>query len=459
MITKVLMPKLSDAMETGKVIKWLKKVGEPVKGGDVIAEIETDKANVEIEAFGTGVLRKIIVEEGGQVPVGDLIGVIADPADDISSVAAGAAKPATAAPAPAPAAAAARPAPAPVAPAGAGAIPHMETYQSVPATTAVVPMAPVAAATAAPAGGRVKASPLARKIAGQTGVDLRVIQGTGPGGRIIRRDVEAAASAPRPAAPLGVPAVAAQPAVGPRPAPAPLPQFVIPPRPDVEFEDVAMSPMRTAIAKRMPMSKAPIPHFYVTSEVDMDAASVLREQLNALEGQPKVSVTDMVIKAVALALLKNPGVNAQLNGPAIRVHHRAHIGIAVALDQGLITPVLRDCDLKPLGRIALESRDLAERARGGKLRAQEMTGATFSVSNLGMFDVEEFSAIINPPEGAILAVGSVLQKPVVDGGEIRVGRRMKMTISCDHRVMDGAMGARFLQDLKRLLEEPLRLLV
>jgi pyruvate dehydrogenase E2 component (dihydrolipoamide acetyltransferase) len=459
MITKVLMPKLSDAMETGKVIKWLKKVGEPVKGGDVIAEIETDKANVEIEAFGTGVLRKIIVEEGGQVPVGDLIGVIADTADDISSVAAGAAKPATAAPAPAPAAAAARPAPAPVAPAGAGAIPHMETYQSVPATTAVVPMAPVAAATAAPAGGRVKASPLARKIAGQTGVDLRVIQGTGPGGRIIRRDVEAAASAPRPAAPLGVPAVAAQPAVGPRPAPAPLPQFVIPPRPDVEFEDVAMSPMRTAIAKRMPMSKAPIPHFYVTSEVDMDAASVLREQLNALEGQPKVSVTDMVIKAVALALLKNPGVNAQLNGPAIRVHHRAHIGIAVALDQGLITPVLRDCDLKPLGRIALESRDLAERARGGKLRAQEMTGATFSVSNLGMFDVEEFSAIINPPEGAILAVGSVLQKPVVDGGEIRVGRRMKMTISCDHRVMDGAMGARFLQDLKRLLEEPLRLLV
>ena len=459
MITKVLMPKLSDAMETGKVIKWLKKVGEPVKGGDVIAEIETDKANVEIEAFGTGVLRKIIVEEGGQVPVGDLIGVIADPADDISSLAAGTAKPATAAPAPAPAAAAARPAPAPVAPAGAGAIPHMETYQSVPATTAVVPMAPVAAATAAPAGGRVKASPLARKIAGQTGVDLRVIQGTGPGGRIIRRDVEAAASAPRPAAPLGVPAVAAQPAVGPRPAPAPLPQFVIPPRPDVEFEDVAMSPMRTAIAKRMPMSKAPIPHFYVTSEVDMDAASVLREQLNALEGQPKVSVTDMVIKAVALALLKNPGVNAQLNGPAIRVHHRAHIGIAVALDQGLITPVLRDCDLKPLGRIALESRDLAERARGGKLRAQEMTGATFSVSNLGMFDVEEFSAIINPPEGAILAVGSVLQKPVVDGGEIRVGRRMKMTISCDHRVMDGAMGARFLQDLKRLLEEPLRLLV
>jgi pyruvate dehydrogenase E2 component (dihydrolipoamide acetyltransferase) len=191
----------------------------------------------------------------------------------------------------------------------------------------------------------------------------------------------------------------------------------------------------------------------------MDAAWRLREQLNELEGQPKISVTDMVIKATALALLKNPGVNSQLNGPAIRVHHRAHIGIAVALDQGLITPVLRDCDVKPLGRIAIESRDLAARARGGKLRAQEMSGATFSISNLGMYDVEEFSAIINPPEGAILAVGSVRQQPVVEEGEIRVGRRMKMTISCDHRVMDGAMGARFLQDVKRLLEEPLRLLV
>jgi len=455
MITKVLMPKLSDAMETGKVIKWLKKEGDPVKGGDVVAEIETDKANVEIEAFGAGIFRKIVVGEGQQVPVGELIAVIADPADDISSVTAAPTKPAAAAPS-APAAAPApapRPAPAP----GAAApvpLPAMESYQSVPATTAVVPMAPAAAAAAAPAGGRVKASPLARKIAGQTGVDLRVIQGTGPGGRIIRRDVEAAMGAPRPAA-----APAAAPAAPLRPAAAARPAFVIPPRPDVEFEDVPMSSMRAAIAKRMPMSKAPVPHFYVTSEVAMDEASALRERLNALDGQPRVSVTDMVIKAVALALLRNPGVNAQLNGQAIRVHHRAHIGLAVALDQGLITPVLRDCDVKPLARIAVESRDLADRARGGKLRVQELSGATFSISNLGMYDVEEFSAIINPPEGAILAVGSVLQKPVVEDGELRVGRRMKMTISCDHRVMDGAMGARFLQDVKRLLEEPLRLLV
>jgi pyruvate dehydrogenase E2 component (dihydrolipoamide acetyltransferase) len=453
MITKVFMPKLSDAMETGKVVKWLKKEGDPVKGGDLLVEVETDKANVEIEAFGAGVLRKIVVAEGGTVPVGEMIGVIADPTEDISSMAAAAAKPAPAAAAPAP-----KPAPAPAAaPAAAGPLPGMESYQSVPATTAVVALAPAATAAPAPTDGRVKASPLARKIAGQAGVDLRLIQGTGPGGRIIRRDVEAAQAAPRPAA---VPAGAPQPAGAPRPTAVPArPQFVIPPRPEAEFEDVAMSPMRAAIAKRMPMSKAPVPHFYVTSEVAMDEVWALRERLNALDGQPKISVTDMVIKAVALALLKNPGVNAQLNGQAIRVHHRAHIGIAVALDQGLITPVLRDCDVKPLARIAVESRDLAARARGGKLRAQEISGATFSISNLGMYDVEEFSAIINPPEGAILAVGSVLQKPVVEDGELRVGRRMKMTISCDHRVMDGAMGARFLQDVKRLLEEPLRLLV
>jgi pyruvate dehydrogenase E2 component (dihydrolipoamide acetyltransferase) len=442
MITKVLMPKLSDAMETGKVIKWLKKEGDAVKGGDVIAEIETDKANVEIEAFGGGVLRKIVVGEGGQVPVGDMIGVIADPADDIGSVAT-APSPRPAAPSPAPSAA-----PAPAKP---DPLPAMESYKSAPATNAVVPMS--ATPTQTPGrDGRVKASPLARKVAAQSGVDLRLLQGTGPGGRIVRRDVETAAAAPRPA----VAPAAAAPAAAAAPS---RPQFVIPQRSEAEYEDKPLSPMRAIIAKRMPLSKAPVPHFYVTSEVSMDRAWALRAELNGLEGQPKVSVTDMVIKACALALLKNPGVNAQLQGQSLRVFHRAHIGIAVALDEGLITPVLRDCDVKPLAQIAVDARDLAERARGGKLRAQEFSGATFSVSNLGMYDVEEFSAIINPPEGAILAVGSVLEKPVAEGGQVRVGRRMKMTISCDHRVMDGAMGARFLQDVKRLLEEPLRLLV
>ncbi len=442
MITKVLMPKLSEAMETGKVIQWLKKEGETVKGGDVIAEIETDKANVEIEAFGSGVLRKIVVTPGGEVPVGELIGIIADPTEDISGVASA---PTTSRPA-------GTSAPAPAAP--AAAVPAMETYQSVPATSQVVPVAPAAASAAGlvPSAGRVKASPLARKVAGQAGVDLRLIQGSGPGGRIVRRDVEAAVAAPRSVAPAPAPPAQA-PAAPARPA------FVIPPRQDAEYEDLALSPIRAVIAKRMPLSKAPVPHFYVTAEVAMDRAWVLREELNALEGQPKVSVNDLIIKACALALRKNPGVNASLQGQAIRVHHRAHIGVAVALDQGLITPVLRDCDIKPLSQIAVEARDLAERARGGKLRVPEMSGATFSISNLGMFDVDEFSAIINPPEGAILAVGSVLEKPVMADGEVRIGRRVKLTLSCDHRVMDGAMGARFLQDVRRLLQEPLRLLV
>jgi len=304
-----------------------------------------------------------------------------------------------------------------------------------PAAIVSAPAAvPVAGVGQGAQGGRVKASPLAKKIAAQTGVDLRLIQGSGPGGRIIRRDVEAAGSS---AAPAAMPAAVA----------------------GAEFEDVPLSPIRAAIARRMPLSKAPVPHFYVTSEVAMDRAWELREQLNALEGQPKISVNDLVIRACALTLLKHPGVNASLQGDAIRVFHRAHIGIAVALDDGLITPVLRDCHAKPLAQIAVEARDLAERARNRKLRASELSGATFSISNLGMFDVAEFSAIINPPEGAILAVGSVRRVPVVDDTGLGVGRRMMLTVSCDHRVMDGAMGARFLQDVKRLLEEPLRLLV
>ena len=466
MITKVLMPKLSDAMETGKVIKWLKKEGDKVKGGDIIAEIETDKANVEIEAFGSGVLRKVIVDEGGEVPVGDLIAVIADPAENIDTVVAAAPKAPAAAPAAPPAAAKPAAAPTQRAP---GPLPVTETYKSTPETGKVVPMTPesgrpqpasMAAAAAAPGGprlvastpvpgGRVKASPLAKKIAAQGGVDLSGLHGSGPGGRIVRRDVEEAlAAGPAPAAAPAARAAA--------PARAP---FVVPPRSDAEYEDVPLTPIRATIAKRMPLSKGPVPHFYVTSEVAMDRAAELRTELNSLEGSAKISVNDFVIRACALALMRHSGVNASLQGQAIRMHHRAHIGLAVALDAGLITAVLRDCDVKPLVQIAAEARDLAERARAGKLRASELSGATFTISNLGMFDVEEFSAIINPPEGAILAVGSMLEKPVVVDGALAVGRRMKMTISSDHRVMDGAMGARFLQDVKRLLEEPLRLLV
>jgi pyruvate dehydrogenase E2 component (dihydrolipoamide acetyltransferase) len=387
-----------------------------------------------MEAFGAGVLRKILVPAGERAPVGTLIGVIAEPGEDIAPVLAEAGRPGPAAKA-APAVS-----PAPAAPAPTSVAPVAVPTPVVSAPAAAVPAAPVAE--------RLRVSPLARKVAAQAGLDLRLLQGTGPGGRIIRRDVEAATKAGTVVAPA---AAAAAPAPALRPV-----------RPDVagpEYEVVALTPMRAAIAKQMPLSKAPVPHFYVTSEVAMDSAWELRQELNALEGQPKISVNDLVVRACALALTEHPRVNASFQGDAVRVYHRAHIGIAVALDDGLITPVLRNCESKALAQIAIESRDLAERARARKLRAQELSGATFSISNLGMYDVAEFSAIINPPEGAILAVGSVRQVPVVAGPGLGVGRRMNVTLSCDHRVMDGAMGARFLQTVKRLLEEPLRLLI
>jgi pyruvate dehydrogenase E2 component (dihydrolipoamide acetyltransferase) len=456
-VTRVVMPKLSEAMEAGKVIKWLKKEGDPVSGGDILAEIETDKADVEMEAFGSGVLRKILVSAGERADVGSLIAVIADPNEDIASVVAGApARPA------APSAPATAPSPREVAAAAPTAVtertpsapkfPQRDEFVTraapAPVAATAAPVAaehpvptPVAASTE-----RVKASPLARKIASQAGVDLRLIQGSGPGGRIVRRDVEAASLAPAPAAAPAAAAAARAPAVAGVPA--------------AEYEDVALSSMRAMIARRMPLSKAPVPHFYVTTEVAMDRAAALREELNTLDGQPKVSVNDFVIRACAQALLQHPNVNASFQGETVRVWHRAHIGIAVSLDEGLITPVLRDAHAKSLTQIAVEARDLAERARARKLRAPEMTGATFSVSNLGMFGVTEFSAIINPPEGAILAVGAVRRVPVAsEDGQLGVGRRMAMTLSCDHRVMDGAMGARFLADVKRLLEEPLRLVL
>jgi pyruvate dehydrogenase E2 component (dihydrolipoamide acetyltransferase) len=419
-VTKVVMPKLSEAMETGKVLKWLKNEGDRVQGGDILAEVETDKADVEMEAFGAGVLRKIVVPAGERAPVGSLIGVIAEPNEDISGVLADAGAPALRPAEPARAAATVSPAPAAVAPA------RVETG---------------AVARGVATTERIRVSPLARKIAAQTGVDLRLLQGSGPGGRIVRRDVEAAMRTAAPAAPSPSRPLRPVPAAGP------------------EYEDVPLTAMRAAIAKRMPLAKAPVPHFYVTTEVAMDRAWELRQELNALEGQPKTSVNDLIIRACAIALMQHPYVNASFQGESVRVYRRAHIGIAVALDEGLITPVLRDCESRSLAEIAVEARDLAERARVRKLRANELTGATFSISNLGMFDVVDFSAIINPPEGAILAVGAVRQVAVLADQGLGIGRRMNLTLSCDHRVMDGAMGARFLQDVKRLLEEPLRLLV
>jgi pyruvate dehydrogenase E2 component (dihydrolipoamide acetyltransferase) len=470
-VTKVVMPKLSEAMETGKLLRWLKQEGERVAGGDIVAEIETDKADIELEAFGSGVLRKVLVQPGATVPVGNLIAVIADPDEDISAMLADAGGPATAARAPAPTAAQ------PPAAATSPAAPTVSAADArrAPATVvaATAPAEDEDESEAAPAaGGRLRISPLARKLAEKAGVDVASLKGTGPGGRIIQRDVESflaarpagapPAAAPRPgpapAAPAA-PAPAAAPAAAALPAPAPAAPRPAVARPAGEYEDVPLSQIRAAIAKQMTQSKAPIPHFYVTAEIAMERAASLREELLALPGAPKVTVTDLVVRACALTLVKHPGVNASFQGQAVRRYRAAHLGIAVALDEGLITPVLRDADQKSLFQIAAETRDLVERTRGRKLKAQELSGATFTVSNLGMFAVDEFSAIINPPEGAILAVGALVDKPVVVNGQLAVGKRMRVTLSCDHRVMDGAMGARFLADLKALLEAPLGLLV
>jgi pyruvate dehydrogenase E2 component (dihydrolipoamide acetyltransferase) len=398
------------------------------------------------------------VGPGATVPVGSTIAIIADPDEDISAIAGpGGAPPATAA-APAATAAArepARPAAAPpsaqpaaaatvaTAPSPSAADVRRAPAQAPAAAAASVAAAPVPETEERPvAGQRLRASPLAKKLAQRAGIDLAVVRGTGPGGRIIQRDVEAA-SAARPAPVAAVPAASVAAAA----------------RPEGEFEDQALSQIRAAIARQMVQSKAPVPHFYITTEIAMDRAAALREELQALPGAPKVTVTDLVVRASALTLLKHPGVNASFQGQAIRRHRAVHVGLAVALDDGLITPVLRDCDRKPLFQIATETRDLVERTRARKLKGQELSGATFSVSNLGMFPVDEFSAIINPPEGAILAVGAILEKAVVVDGQLAVGKRMRVTLSCDHRVMDGAMAARFLADLKALLEAPLGLLV
>jgi pyruvate dehydrogenase E2 component (dihydrolipoamide acetyltransferase) len=450
-VTKVVMPKLSEAMETGKLLRWLKQEGDRISGGDIIAEIETDKADIELEAFGSGVLRKVLVTPGTAVPVGGLIAVIAEPDEDIAAAVGGAAAPPAAPKAASPDAAAPSPAPAPraAAPAPAPAPRPAPAPAPEPRVAAPVAVAPSAAPTGPPRvaavlpGGRLRVSPLARKLAQRAGVDLARVAGTGPSGRIIQRDIEAHLAA----RPAGAPAGAA------RAVPAPAV------RTGPEVEDVALTPIRAAIARQMVQSKAPVPHFYVTAEIAMERAVALREELGALPGAPKLTFTDLLVRACAVALRNHPGVNASFQGDAIRRHQAVHVGIAVAVEDGLITPVLRDADQKGLFQIATEARDLVERTRGRKLRQQELSGATFSISNLGMFPVDEFSAIINPPEGAILAVGAIADKPVVVDGRLAVGKRMRVTLSCDHRVMDGAMGARFLADLKATLEAPLSLLV
>ncbi len=405
------MPKMGDAMTEGKVIKWKKRPGDPVSRGEPIAEIETDKVNVDIEAEEAGVLAEILVDEGKTAAVGASIAVIGAPGQKVQPRPAPAAVAVHAAPAPPPSQATARPAPAP--------------------------------AEATGLGERVKASPLARKLAAERGVDLAALKGTGPDGRITKEDVEAlGASAPRPAP---------SPAVRPTPAAAP----------GAEYEVVPLSRIRQTIARRMTESKQQAPHFYVTVAAEMDEALRARQQLNeALADHGKVSVNDFVLKAAALALRKYPNLNSALVEGAVRRYHRINVAMAVALPDGLIAPVIHDCDRLTLPQIGTAAKDLGERARAGRLRPEDYDGGTFTVSNLGMFgDVDSFVAIINPPHTGILAVGKAMPRAVARDGRIVAATTMKLTLSADHRVTDGAEAAQYLNEVKRLLENPLLLVL
>jgi pyruvate dehydrogenase E2 component (dihydrolipoamide acetyltransferase) len=426
MISRVVLAKLSPTMEEGTVVTWSKQEGDAVKVGDVLAEIETDKANMEMEALGAGVLRKILVPAGGTAPVGALIGIIADEGEDIEGVLAEAEAEAEAKATPEATPEATDEAPAPA--------PSPPSAPAPPATPAAGTPAPVVPFPAAAPGGRVKASPLARTMAARSNVPLESITGSGPGGRIVKRDVEGYLAAP--AAPgLKVPVPSVTPGT-----------------------EIPHSNIRRTIARRLAESKFTAPHFYVTVEIAMDDAVSLRKQLQRAEGI-KVSFNDLVVKACARALTRFPTVNASWADDRIITHAGVHVGVAVAIPDGLITPVVRDADRKSVVEISREIKELARRARDRKLKPEEFTGSTFTTSNLGMFDVSEFTAIINPPESCILAIGAVRKAPVVVEDRLEIGSRMNVTLSCDHRVVDGALGAKFLAEVRRLLESPVSLLL
>ncbi|OLD01752.1 MAG: hypothetical protein AUI99_06860 [Gemmatimonadetes bacterium 13_1_40CM_3_69_22] len=425
MATQVFMEALSPTMEEGRVVKWHKREGDAVKAGDTLAEVETDKAVMDLVARADGVLRQVAVAEGQTVPVGSVVAVIAVPGESGGGQTA--------------------PASAPV-PAVKG-----EGGQARPAPARSP--APAAAVVAADAT-RVKASPLAKRIATETGVDLKLVTGSGPGGRVVKRDLEEAGRREK----GEVRGAAAPPAVPPQ---APLPSPISPAlRGGAPYEDVPLTQIRKTIAKRLATSLGPIPHFFLTSEVDMERAAEARDALNRQLGdRGKVSFNDVIIKATALALTKHRACNAWFQDDHIRYWNDVHIGMAVAVDDGLITPVIRDADRKALLDIGREARELAEKARSRRLQPNDYTGSTFSVSNLGMFDIDQFTAVINPPEAGIIAVGAITSKPVVADGQIVPRRRMRITMSCDHRVIDGATGAAYLKTLKEMLENPLAMLL
>ena len=411
MASEVIMPQMGFDMKEGTLVRWIKREGDEVASGEIIAEIETDKAVVEIEAFDSGVLRQTLIDEGTTVPVGEVIAVIAGADEEVAE----------------------RPAPA-----------------ASPAKAPAVASPPVAAPPAPPPPpamrGEVKASPLAKREAQKLGIDIAAVPGTGPNGRVTKNDVTdfaaggAQAATPAPAA--APPTMVSAPAAGPK-----------------RGEVIALSKMRDAIARSMTYSKQHIPHVYLTAVIDMSDAARLRAQLNAALPDDKISFNDMALKACAMALAKHPLMNASYTEAGIHVKERVNVGMAIALETGLIAPALLDTDTLTLRDVAGATKALAGRARAGKLSADEYTGATFNVTNLGMYGVEEFTAIITPPQAAALAVGAVTPTPVVRDGEVQVADLMRVTLSLDHRVADGAQGAEFLAEVRRLLENPVTLLV
>jgi len=438
MATKVFMEALSPTMEEGRLVKWLKNEGDAVKTGEPLAEVETDKAIMELVARGDGVLRKRLVAENESRPVGQLVAVIAAPDENIDALiadaAGAAAKPAE--PAVANTQEAAGATSAQRAPAEAQAEATAPPQQKASASPAPPPPPTAAQQPTSENGGQVRSSPLARRLASERGVDLSRLQGSGPGGRIIKRDIESAGAA----------AAAAPAARSTMRAPS-----------SADYDDVALTQIRKTIAKRLAESIGPIPTFYLTAEYDLTRVTEMRAAMAEMGDEFKVSVNDILLKAVATALSQHPEVNAHWLGDRIRYHNRVHLGMAVATNDGLIVPVIFDADQKRMRDISAEAKELAKRARERKLKPEEYTGSTFSISNLGMFGIDQFTAIINPPEVGILAIGTA-QDVVVPGPEgFKVQKRLRVTMSCDHRAVDGAVGAEFLRTLRRLIENPLML--
>jgi pyruvate dehydrogenase E2 component (dihydrolipoyllysine-residue acetyltransferase) len=448
----ILMPALSPTMEKGNLAKWLKKEGDKVKSGDVIAEIETDKATMEVEAVDEGTIAKILVPEGTQdVPVNDVIAVLAGDGEDVKAAGAGAAsappKPAAVAEAPA------KPAPAP-------------TPSPVPAAKAAAPAAAAAAPQAtAPAPqtnghGRIFSSPLARRLAKEAGIELARINGSGPHGRVIARDVEQAKSG------KGLKAPAAAPAGAPAIAPGMSDKQIRALYEDGSYEVIPHDGMRRTIAQRLTASVQTIPHFYLTMDCNIDLLVKAREEINAAapkdkEGKPayKLSVNDFVIKALALALQRVPNANVSWTEAGMLKHKHSDVGVAVAMPGGLITPIIRKAETKPVSVISAEMKDFAARARARKLKPEEYQGGTTAVSNLGMYGIKDFTAVINPPHATILAVGAGDERPIVKNGKIEVAQIMSVTMSCDHRAVDGALGAELIAAFKLLIENPVMMVV